>query len=72
MPRFGNGVRASIDWPGTILLIVAVAPLLLGLTLDKTLYPWTSPLILGLLATAVIATILFLLIETRAGASGEA
>lgn len=68
MPRFGNGVRASIDWLGTILLIVAVAPLLLGLTLDKTLYPWTSPLILGLLATAVIATILFLLVEARATA----
>ncbi len=68
MPRFGNGVRASIDWLGTLLLIVAVVPLLLGLTLDKTLYPWTSPLILGLLATAVIATILFLLVEARATA----
>lgn len=65
MPKLASGIRAPIDWLGTILLIVAVVPLLLGLTLDKTLYPWTSPLILGMFAVAAVATILFLFVESR-------
>lgn len=68
MPKFASGIRAAIDWLGTVLLIVAVVPLLLGLTLDKTAFPWTSPLVLSLLATAVIGTILFLIVEMRAQA----
>ncbi|MCX6047780.1 MAG: MFS transporter, partial [Chloroflexi bacterium] len=30
-----------------------------------TLYPWSSPLILGLFAVAFVATALFLLVEAR-------
>ncbi|HEY0736754.1 MAG TPA: DHA2 family efflux MFS transporter permease subunit [Herpetosiphonaceae bacterium] len=65
MPKLASGIRAPIDWLGTILLILAVVPLLLGLTLDKNLYPWTSPLILGLFALAIIATAVFLVVESR-------
>jgi EmrB/QacA subfamily drug resistance transporter len=65
MPKLASGVRAPIDWLGTLLLIVAVVPLLLGLTLDKNLYPWTSPLVLGLFAAAAIGTMLFLFVESR-------
>jgi EmrB/QacA subfamily drug resistance transporter len=66
MPKLASGLRAPIDWLGTIMLILAVVPLLLGLTLDKTLYPWTSPLILGMFAGSAVATALFLFVETRA------
>ncbi|HEX6292041.1 MAG TPA: MDR family MFS transporter [Herpetosiphonaceae bacterium] len=66
MPKLASGIRAPIDWLGTIMLTVAVVPLLLGLTLDKTLYPWSSPLILGLFAVAAIGTVLFLFVESRA------
>jgi EmrB/QacA subfamily drug resistance transporter len=65
MPKLASGVRAPIDWLGTLLLIVAVVPLLLGLTLDKNLYPWTSPLVLGFFAVAAIGTVLFLFVESR-------
>jgi EmrB/QacA subfamily drug resistance transporter len=65
MPRLASGLRARIDWLGTILLIIGVVPLMLGLTLDKTIHPWNSPLILGLFATAAIATTLFLMVEMR-------
>lgn len=65
MPKLASGLRAAIDWLGTILLIVGVVPLLLGLTLDKTTYAWTSPLILGLFAVAAVATILFVIAEAR-------
>jgi EmrB/QacA subfamily drug resistance transporter len=66
MPKLASGLRAPIDWLGTALLVVAVVPLLLGLTLDKNLYAWTSPLILGLFALAAIGTALFLFVELRA------
>lgn len=65
MPKLASGLRARIDWLGTILLMVAVVPLMLGLTLDKTIYPWFSPLILGLFGTAAIATALFLWVEAH-------
>jgi EmrB/QacA subfamily drug resistance transporter len=66
MPRMASGLQARIDWLGTLLLIGAVVPLLLGLTLDKTVHPWTSPLILGYFAVAVVCTALFLVVESRA------
>ena len=66
MPRLHSGLRGSVDWAGTVLLIAAVVPLLLGLTLDKHVYPWSSPLVVGLFTVAVLATGLLLLVETRA------
>jgi len=65
MPRMASGVRGKIDWVGTVLLIIAVVPFMLGLTLDKSIYPWSSPMILGLLGVAAVATALFLIVEMR-------
>ena len=65
MPRLASGIRAPIDWLGTVLLILAVVPFMLGLTLDKTLYPWTSPLILGMFGVALVSLIAFLVVELR-------
>lgn len=65
MPSLASGLRAKIDWLGTVLLIGAVVPFMLGLTLDKTIHPWSSPLILGLFAAALICTTLFLIVEFR-------
>jgi EmrB/QacA subfamily drug resistance transporter len=66
MPQMSNGLRARIDWLGTILLIGAVAPLMLGLSLDKSTHPWSSPLIIGCFAIGLICTALFLVVERRA------
>ncbi|MGH2399166.1 MAG: MDR family MFS transporter [bacterium] len=68
MPTLSSGVRQPIDWAGTALLITSVVPLLLGLTLDKSTYPWSSPLVVGLLAAAVVSTAAFLVVESRAPA----
>lgn len=65
MPWLRSGQRPKIDWLGTILLILAVVPFMLGLTLDKTIHPWSSPLILGLFALALISLISFLVVELR-------
>lgn len=66
MPKLNSGRREAIDWWGTGLLLLAVVPLLLGLSLDKTLYPWTSPLILGLFALAAFGTAVLVWVESRA------
>lgn len=66
MPKLNSGIKAPIDWIGTILMVIAVVPLLLGLTLDKAVYPWDSPLVIGLFSTAAVGTVLFLWAETRA------
>jgi EmrB/QacA subfamily drug resistance transporter len=65
MPLLSSGARARIDWLGTVLLIGAVVPLMLGLTLDKSIHPWSSPLILGLFAAALACTAFFLVVERR-------
>lgn len=66
MPRLHSGLSGTVDWAGTALLVAAVVPLLLGLTLDKQVYPWSSPLALGLFAVAAAATVLLMLAESRA------
>ncbi len=66
MPRLHSGLRSKIDYLGAALLVLTVVPLLLGLTLDKTTYGWTSPLILGLFVLAAVFLVLFLLVESRA------
>jgi hypothetical protein len=48
--------------------MLSVVPLLLALTLDKELHPWSSPLIIGLFSLSAVATALFLYAETKAAA----
>lgn len=66
MPTLASGLKAVIDWGGSITLVLSVVPLLLALTLDKAFHPWDSALIIGLLLMAIIFGAVFLYIETRA------
>ncbi len=66
MPKLDSGQREPIDWLGSGLLLVTVVPLLLGLSLDKTRFPWSSPLIIGLFVVSTVALVLLLLVERRA------
>ncbi|MDZ4717699.1 MAG: MDR family MFS transporter [Roseiflexaceae bacterium] len=68
MPRLGSDRREPIDWRGTGLLLLAVIPLLLALSLDKTRYAWGSPLIVGLLVIGIVASVALLWAERRAPA----
>lgn len=68
LPKLHSGLQPKIDYAGAITLLAAVVPLLLALTLDKTKYPWGSPLIIGLLLLSVTGHILFLVAERRASA----
>lgn len=66
MPTLASGLKAAIDWGGSITLVLSVVPLLLALTLDKAFHPWDSALIIGLLLMAIVFGAVFLYIETRA------
>ena len=65
MPKLSSDRREPIDWLGTGLLLLAAIPLLLGLSLDKTAYPWSSPVILGLFALGIVAGVGLFFVERR-------
>jgi EmrB/QacA subfamily drug resistance transporter len=66
MPTLASGLKAAIDWGGSITLVLSVVPLLLALTMDKAIHAWDSPLILGMFAMALVFGTVFLYIETKA------
>jgi EmrB/QacA subfamily drug resistance transporter len=58
--------RRIIDWLGALTLVLGIVPTLLALSWGGSSYPWSSPMILGLLAAGGSMTVAFLLVETRA------
>ena len=66
MPPLRGGHRLPIDWLGSGLLVAAVVPFLLALTLDKRVFPWTSPIVLVLFTVSALAVVFFLAVEARA------
>lgn len=60
-PLVPNGAKQGLSLLSALLLVAGLVPLVLGLRLDKAVYPWGSPLILGLLASALVFLGLFVL-----------
>jgi EmrB/QacA subfamily drug resistance transporter len=56
----------AIDYAGAALLAVVLSGLTLLADLGGTAYAWTSPLMLGLIASAILALVAFALIERSA------
>lgn len=54
----------KVDWLGIILLISGLTLFLVGISWGGPAQPWSSPKILGLLISGVVATISFILYET--------
>jgi EmrB/QacA subfamily drug resistance transporter len=61
-PRRGH----QIDYAGAALLTAALTGIILFTSLGGTTFPWTSPVIVGLIVVSVIATAAFIAIELRA------
>jgi predicted MFS family arabinose efflux permease len=59
----GNVKQARIDYPGALLLVVAVVPLLLGFTWAGHQYAWNSPQIIGLFIGSTVFFVLFFVYE---------
>ncbi|WP_226915729.1 MDR family MFS transporter [Hymenobacter siberiensis] len=53
------------DFISAALLMAGLGPLVIALQLNRTLYPWTAPLTLGMLAWAVVALGLFVVRSLR-------
>ncbi len=64
-PILKAGRGGKIDFLGAILVVTAFVPLLLALSWGGHQYAWSSPTILSLLATTIIALGLFVLVELR-------
>ncbi len=58
--------KHSVDYVGTVLLIIASMALLLGFSWAGSEYSWSSPVVLGLIAFSVAMWIVFALWELRA------
>ena len=58
-----NRVHRGIDVLGACTLVASVVPLLLALSWGGALYPWTSPIVLGLFVLALVMGVAFVLIE---------
>jgi EmrB/QacA subfamily drug resistance transporter len=57
--------KVTIDWWGSLLLLVSVVPLLLALTLGGQEYPWGSAPVIGLFGLAAAGAAAFILVEKR-------
>jgi len=55
-----------MDYAGMLALILALLPLLVGLSAVGVLQEWTTPRIVGLLAFGLAMTVVFVVIESRA------
>jgi EmrB/QacA subfamily drug resistance transporter len=66
MPVLRHGAGGRIDYLGAVLVVLTAAPMLLGLTLGGTSYPWDSPQILGSFAVGCVSLAAFLWTQTHA------
>jgi EmrB/QacA subfamily drug resistance transporter len=57
---------ARLDYPGMAVLILAVVPLLAGMSMGGVQYEWVSPQVIGALALGSAMSIVFVIIESRA------
>jgi len=58
--------KVSIDWLGSVTLLVGILPLLLALSLGGEEYPWASWQVLGCFGLSVVGILSFIVVERRA------
>ncbi len=58
-----GGVKGRIDFAGAGLIVTTFVPLLLALTWGGSTYPWSSTIILSLLAFSVVSLVTFIFVE---------
>lgn len=66
LPAQSSFARHAIDYVGAALLALTLASMVLVTDLGGTVYPWSSPLMVGLIVLAVGGLIAFILVERRA------
>jgi EmrB/QacA subfamily drug resistance transporter len=66
LPPRGTRRQHAIDYAGALLLIAALSAAILFTSLGGTTFPWSSPVMLGLIAASVVAAVAFVAVEHRA------
>ena len=61
-----SGPRANLDYLGMVTLILAVVPLLVGLSWAGVQYDWASPQVIGALTLSAVMTAAFIVVELTA------
>jgi len=61
-----RAARPHIDYAGAALLTIGLTAIVLATSLGGVSLPWTSPILLGLLAAAAASLVLFFRVEQRA------
>lgn len=51
--------NTKLDYLAAFLLIIGLAPIVIALQLEKSIYPWTSPLIVGLIFLSLLSISIF-------------
>ena len=65
-PRDNAGRKHTVDYLGAAVLLLAVIPMLIGLSLGGVAYPWGSREVVGLVAFSGVMLALFVWVESRA------
>ena len=65
LPAPSERRRHEIDYGGAVLLTLALAAVILFTSLGGTTFDWLSPIIVAMIAAAVLLTLLFTLFELR-------
>lgn len=66
LPAQGSYARHAIDYVGAAVLALTLASLVLVTDLGGTVFDWSSPMMIGLIALAVGGLIAFVVVERRA------
>lgn len=66
LPRVRGRGRVRIDWPGIVLLVSGVLPILIGLTWAGITYPWDSVQVIGTLTGGALVLVAFAIWENHA------
>ena len=66
LPASATRTSHRIDYAGASLLAAVLSAVTLSTDLGGTTYPWSSPIIVGLIAISVLALVMFLVAERRA------
>jgi EmrB/QacA subfamily drug resistance transporter len=65
LPSQSTRRRHAIDYAGALLLTAALSAIILFTGLGGTTFPWTSPVMLALLAASVAGAVAFVIVELR-------
>jgi len=66
LPSRSTRRQHAVDYVGALLLTAALSAVILFTGLGGTTFPWTSPVVIGLMAASIAGAIAFIAVETRA------